>query len=320
MDFSKELSLVKPSRVFIIILLGLLIAAPVVAQDELATSLEVLSPGVEVLRVNTTNWISVNLEGIVGVGDMIRTDTSGRARVTFFADGTDTEILPNTTYHITEFRGAADRFSISAEVLIGQTIQRLSRLLDAASSYEITTPGMSLGARGTAFAVRVEESGRSGMLVSEGAVAADNADESASVDPGFGIRAEPEGNLSDVVRATTFEELDAALDGCAAVLTTPDDVSLNVRLGADTSYTRVGTISASEVTTLFGIAESGSWYRIEFRGGFGWILSSAAALDEGCVGLREFPDGFGPEDASLYSALGDQVELEDLLPTPTPGA
>ncbi len=308
----------KVARVFIIILMGLLIAAPLVAQDELAASLEVLSAGVEVLRVNTTNWISVNLEGIVGVGDVIRTNATGRARVTFFADGTDTEILPNTTYQITEFRGTADQFHISAEVLVGQTIQRLTRLLDAASIYEITTPGMSLGARGTTFAVRVEDSGRSAMLVSEGTVAAGNADAEAPVEPGFGIRAESEGSLSDVVRATTFEELDAALDGCSASLTTPDDVSLNVRLGADTSFDRVGTISASEITTLFGVVDSGNWYRIEFRGGFGWILSSNATVDDACVGLREFPDGFGPEDATLYSALGDQFELE--LLTPTPGA
>lgn len=285
-----------------ILLMALLISAPILAQDELAASLEVISSGVEVLRVNTTNWISVNLEGIVGVGDVIRTDATGRARVTFFADGTDTEILPNTAYQITEFRGTADQFHISAEVLVGQTIQRLSRLLDAASIYEITTPGMSLGARGTTFSVRVEDSGRSAMLVTEGAVAAGKADEEASVEPGFGIRAETEGDLSDVVRAVTFDELDAALDGCSATLTTPDDVSLNVRLGAGTSFDRVGTIAASEITTLFGVVESGSWYRIEFRGGFGWILSSSAVVDDACVGLREFPDGFGPEDATLYSA------------------
>lgn len=289
------------------------------AQNELAATLEVLVAGVEVQRVNTVNWIAVNVEAIVGVGDLIRTDATGHARVTFFADGVDTELLPNTTYGIQQFAGDDTQFTIQAEVLVGQTIQRLERLLNAGSSYDITTPTMTLAARGTEFAIRVEEEGRAAMLVTEGIVNAANEGDAASVPPGFGIRAEE--NLSDVVAATTFDELDAALDGCTAALSTDDDVSLNVRVGAGTEFPRVGTIDASEITLFMGASASGDWYRIGYRGGFGWILSSTAEIIGQCAGLRIFPDNYGPEDPTLYESIGDPVEMNDLpVPEITPEA
>ncbi|HUN09078.1 MAG TPA: SH3 domain-containing protein [Aggregatilineales bacterium] len=301
------------SRAVFLGLLTLLLLSSIIlahAQEELAASLEVLAPGVEVQRVNTEGWIAVTVEAIVGVGDTIRTDATGRARITFFADGVDTELLPGTTYRIQKFQGNDTSFVIEAEVLAGQTTQRLTRLLDPNSSYNINTPAMQLVARGTAFAIRVEPSGRSAMLVSEGSVGAGNPESDAQVDPGFGIRADE--SLSDVVEATTFDGLDAALDGCSAALSTPDDVSLNVRLGAGQDFPRIGTVSATDITNLVGTTESGDWYRIDFRGGFGWILSTTAEIGSGCAGLRLFPDGYGPEDASLYSSLGDPVTLEDL--------
>jgi len=281
---------------------------------ELAATLEVLSPRVEVLRVNTVNWITVNLEAIVGVGDTIRTDSTGRARITFFADGTDTEILPNTEYRITEFQSSGDSFDLSVDLIIGQTTQRLSRLLDANSTYEVNTPGMALAARGTEFTTRVLPSGRSAMLVSEGDIAAASEEDAAEVPAGFGVRADEE--LSAVVQARSFEELDAALDGCVASVQTLDDVRLNVRTGPGLDFPAVGTIAPSEITRFTGVIESGAWYRIEFRGAYGWILSSSADVDEACAGLRVFADNYGPEDATLYTSLGDEISLEDLAIAP----
>ena len=52
--------------IFILFVLLLPILGTLRAQsDELAATLEVLSAGVEVQRVNTTNWIAVKLEAIV---------------------------------------------------------------------------------------------------------------------------------------------------------------------------------------------------------------------------------------------------------------
>lgn len=264
---------------------------------ELAATLEVLEEGVEVLRVNTANWLPIRLEAIVGVGDMIRTNDTGRARITFFEDGTDTELLPNTTYQINRFEAVADGFTLEAEVVLGQTLQRLGRLLDANSNYTIRTPGMTLVARGTVFRIRVEESERSAMLVDEGLVDAGNESENADVGVGFGIRAEADTPLSDVVRATTFEQLDSALDGCPATLTTSDDVTINVRTAPNRDAEIIAGVSAENITILYGRTETTNWYRIMLDDGFGWILSSSAQIGT-CAGLRVFADDFAGENGT----------------------
>lgn len=304
----------------LIIFLSVVLVVQAQEQTQLAATLEVLKAGVEVKRVDTPNWIAIKVEAIVGVGDEIRTDATGSARITFFADGVDTDLLPNTVYRIEEFTGDGESFTLNAQVLIGQTTQRLGRTLDASSSYNITTPGMILAARGTEFAIRVEDSGRAGMLVQEGVVEAGNEEASAEVPPDFGIRAAPEEDLSDVVEARTFGELDAALDGCAAQVRTVDDVRLNVRLGPDLDTQRVGTVDALELTSVVGVSETDrqrtAWYRVRFNGGYGWVLSSAATVAEDCPGLRQF-DADWREDPMLYEALGETITLEDLTPAPT---
>lgn len=275
--------------IFLIAILLLVLIPNVQGQGELAATLEVITGTVAVQRVNTTNWVSVNVEAIVGVGDLIRTDATGSARIIFFSDGTETELLPNTEYRIDNFAGDEDSFNISVTVLTGQTVQRLNRLLDNDSSYDVQTPAMELVARGTEFRIRVEASGRAAMLVDEGTVASENEAETASVEPGFGLRADETTGLSDVVAATSFEALDAALDGCTATLETADDVSINVRSGPSTELERLGTVDASEISTLFGTVAGTGWYRIELEdGSFGWILSSNASIGD-CAGLREFP-------------------------------
>jgi uncharacterized protein YraI len=290
------------------------------AQDELAATLEVLSPGVEVLRVNTSNWLPVEIESIVGTGDTIRTDDSGQARVTYFADGTDVTLEANTSIQINTFSGDEDSFDVNFSVLAGETVQSIGRALGTESSYLVVTPAMTLGARGTVFAIRVENTGRAGLLVREGDVNASDEAASAQVPSGFGVRAEQGGELSEVVRASTFDELNAALDGCAISVTTSDDVSLNVRVRPSVDAPRVGTLAAADITNAIGVIESGGWYRIEFRGGFAWVLASEAAVGAGCAGLRLFPDDTPEEDASLYTSVGDPMMLEDLLPTATPSA
>jgi hypothetical protein len=266
----------------------LMLTFVVTAQNEFAATLEVLNAGVEVQRVNTANFIAVEVEAIVGVGDTIRTDDTGIALVTFFADGTDVTLDPNTEYRIVEFQGDDEDFQLTVEVLAGQTTHRLNRVLGANSNYDVETPGMTLAAQGTVFTIRVEDSGRSGMLVSEGIVDAGSDEASADVPPEFGIRSEVNNPLSDVVRASSFDELDSALDGCTVSVTTPDDVSMNVRVAPSVEAEQIGFVTASTLDNFIGVSADGLWYRIGFEDDFGWILSSTASVDSACAGLRVF--------------------------------
>lgn len=303
--------------IFILFILLLPVLGTLHAQStELAATLEVLAPGVEVQRVNTANWIEVKLEAIVGVGDSIRTDETGKARITFFSDGVDTELEPNTEYRITRFDGQDTSFNIGAEVVVGQTLQRIGRLLDSNSSYDITTPSMALAARGTEFVIRVTDTGRAATLVSKGVVKADAESKTADIPPGYGIRRDEGSDLSEVVQATTFDQLDSALDGCSASINVDGDFSLNVRQGADLSFPLVGTIAPGSIDRFFGKANATPWYRIAFRGNYGWVESTSAKLVDGCAGLRLFADGYGPEDKNLYQSLGNPIQPEDLQQGP----
>ncbi len=312
--------MMRRKSVLILFILLLPILGTLHAQsDELAATLEVLSAGVEVQRVNTTNWIEVKIEAIVGVGDTIRTDATGKARITFFSDGVDTVLQENTEYRITRFEGQDTSFHIGAEVVVGQTVQRIGRILDSNSSYDISTPSMALAARGTEFVIRVMDTGRAATLVTKGVVQADAEAATADVPPGYGIRRDEGQPLSEVVQATTFDQLDSALDGCTASIKVDGDFSLNVRQGADLSFPLVGTIIPTDIDRFFGKAAP-YWYRIPFRGGYGWVESATAKIADGCSGLRTFADKYGPEDMSLYQSLGNPIEPTDLqqAPAPTP--
>jgi hypothetical protein len=309
--------------VFALLLAG---TTPVYAQDSptnLAAVMEVISAGVEVKRVDTANWIAVNTEAIVGVGDVIRTDATGVARITFFSDGVETEIQPDSVFQIDVFEDrGGDSFGLSAQLLLGRSLQRVARLLDATSSYDINTPSMELTVRGTEFMIRVEESGRAAMLVTDGIAGAAASGQDSEVPAGFGIRSSEDGaGLSDVVEATDFDQLDAAIDGCGVTVRTPDDVRLNVRIGPALDFGRAGTIDAAEILRFFGVSEGGGWYRLDYRGGFGWVLASDITLDANCAGLRVFPDDH-VEDVNSYEALGEVIEVDDLAlpsqPVPTP--
>lgn len=281
---------------------------------ELAAVLEVLEGKVEIQRVNTVNRIAVSVEAVVGVGDTIFTDADGRARITYFEDGVSTEILANSTYRIDRFDGTVDgdTFNISVSLLLGQTAQQLQRLLNPNSSYDIQTPSMTLAARGTVFEIRVEESGRAAMLVRDGLVDASAGDQNAGVNAGFGVRALTDtAGLSDVVVASTFEELDAALDGCEILIQTPDDVSLNVRNSPGLEGELLGYLVADSIALALGVSASQDWYRVAFDDDFGWVLSSNAVVTESCAGLRVFPDTHIEGESISLESSGDADDDDD---------
>ncbi|MCI0710993.1 MAG: FecR domain-containing protein [Chloroflexi bacterium] len=281
-------------RVLILLLIVSFLApfAPTHAQEELlVASLEVINASVDVKRVDTDVWIPVTFETLLAQGDMIRTDEEGEAIITFFADGTSTELQPETEVIIADFRVEEEAFTITLEILAGITIQQVERILDQDSSYRVITPGVNMTVRGTDFAVRVEEDGRSSLLTFDGQVNASDT----PVDGGFGVRA-VDGELSDVVSADSFEALDTALDGCVATSSIQLDVQLNVRSGPATSNDVIATIPPSDIETVYGTIIGNTWYRIQLDdGSYGWIAADAVGLADECPLLRQFPVNYVEE-------------------------
>ncbi len=285
-----------------LLIFSLFLPASLTAQSDLVATLEVLKAGVEVQTAGTQVWVKINAETLINVGDTIRTDSTGEARITFFEDGTATILTANTEIRIRKFSSRGSQFDLSLEVVGGIVKQQVNNLLETESNYEVITPGMSLTVRGTNFDVRVEENGRSALVAFEGTVSADNPASTAEVTRGFGVRSEVNQPLSDVVVATNFEELDAALDGCTGQVDTEGDVRLYVRVSPSREAVAVGSVDPSEVTVLVGVTADEQWYRIPFRGGFGWISAvfMDVTINETCPGIRQYEDT-PVEDASLYN-------------------
>lgn len=260
--------------------------------EELVASLEVLDGGVTIQRAATTDFVLVNFESLVGVGDVIKTAADGRARITFFANGVETDVLPNSEFRIDAFTGNEEKYQLTVTLIVGQTAQRVLKVLDSGSSYIINSTGLELAVRGTVFDTRVERSGRSATVVREGVVKATNVGTASTADvpEGFGVRAEQGKGLSDVVRASSFAQLDSALDGCNGVIETVGDVVLNVRIGPGLNFEKIGTLDNLTAHRLYGVTETTEWYRVMFEGKFAWVFAPAVKLDSACAGLRRFPD------------------------------
>jgi hypothetical protein len=294
------------------------------ADDNLVASLETLNDGVSVQRAGTLGFVAVKKETLVGVGDSIKTDSNGQARITFFANGTDTTVLPGTEFRIDSFSGSEDQYQLAVTVVVGQTESRVQKLLDSGSSYQINSSGMEMAVRGTVFAVRVEQSGRSATIVEQGLVktkSSGSASMNADIPAGYGVRTDKNKGLSDVVKAANFKQLDSALDGCGALIQTIGDVVLNVRLGPGLNFQRIGELETRRLEKVIGETETTQWYRIPYRGGFAWVFAPALKLDSGCPGLRQFSDSYGPEDGTQYSNLDKGIvvtPLPTMTPTPLP--
>jgi hypothetical protein len=266
---------------------------------------------VEMRRVRTETFVPLRRSSLVGVGDHVRTDASGRTVVTFFDGVLFVDVLADTEIEIEALSGDAISSEATVSVLRGFTTHRAALLLDDKDNYRIKTPGMSAVLLEGSMNVRVEPDGRSAIFVGGiGRVEVTDAEgNTATITQGLGVRTDAGGTLSEVVPASSFPILDSALDGCASSIRTIGDTRMNVRQGASFDFPRIGGLDNGEPIRVMGIATSGDWYRIRYRGGFAWIISPRLPVEEGCAGLRIFPDAFGPEDASLYENLVDPIEL-----------
>lgn len=274
--------------VLLTVMFALAASQQVTSQDNLAATLLVDRLGVEIKRANTSAWVRVQKESIVGVGDEIRTTVSGEASIDFIFVGANLTVSPGSTIRIVTFeRTGEDEVELEVEMTEGF----MSQTLEVSGVYQLIMPGMAMEANISASRVRVESDGRSAVLVDSGKVIVNAEGEDAELTTGLGIRSPVDAVLSEIVPAGNFPLLDSRLDGCLVEVVPQGDVVLNVRQGPTLEAPRVGNIEGQLIDRFFGETEDG-WYRIRFGGNFGWISSlvSDVTIDEECPGLRPFED------------------------------
>lgn len=131
----------------VILLQGSPEAAPAPAGTISSTTGEVL-----VQRQGTATWIIADAGMKLYANDHIKTDGNGTAEIIFF-EGSIIEVGGNSEVLVSELAIAPETGSTSIKLqqIVGHTVNRVQKLVDSSSKYEIETPAGSAVVRGTGF-------------------------------------------------------------------------------------------------------------------------------------------------------------------------
>jgi hypothetical protein len=164
------------NKLLSIFVLSILVASTLVGCGSAPSTLTTLSAAerdVFVMKAGTDSWAEAEVGMSLGVGDSIKTDDDSSAEITFF-DGSTIELQAGTEIEITSLDISTDTGSttITLEQTIGNTISRVTKLLDPASRYEVETPTGVVAVRGSAMQVYVIEDGTTWAINLEGEIRA----------------------------------------------------------------------------------------------------------------------------------------------------
>lgn len=133
------------------------------------TTLSVLSGDVFVLKQGTDTWVQVTDGMTIVTGDRVKTGAKAHALITFF-EGSTMEVQPDTEVSIEEISTVDETGSttIKLKQKVGETWNRVEKLIDPASCYEIESPAGAAVVRGTTIGVVVKLAGDTKAKVLEG--------------------------------------------------------------------------------------------------------------------------------------------------------
>ena len=133
------------------------------------TVISTVTGEVLVLKAGTTSWSEVSSGMTLGVGDRIKTGDGSNATITFF-EGSTIELAADTEISVSELGIAEPTGSTVIKLWqqIGKTRNRVEKLVDPASRYEIETPAGAAVVRGSVGDVEVSEDGTTRITNIEG--------------------------------------------------------------------------------------------------------------------------------------------------------
>ncbi|MEM6283544.1 MAG: SH3 domain-containing protein, partial [Chloroflexota bacterium] len=100
------------------------------------------------------------------------------------------------------------------------------------------------------------------------------------------------GNVDDLYnleKPFSPAQVEGELYGCPGTVTT-DGRDLNARSGPGTANVQYGQFPDGAEVFVMGIVESGGWYRVQYRSGFGWVQRLAVTLMDPECELPTLPD------------------------------
>jgi len=302
-----------------LLVFGLLVQVPLMAQEPLAAVLEITYAGVELKRANTDEWLPlpVGAQAPFGIGDSLRTGKTGRVLLSF-DDAAQTLVMPLSEFQLQTFVKAADKMDLKAKLVSGRSIQQISDP-SRFESYLVEMQHMTLQAPTALFATQVFADVSSDVIVAQGAVTAVKGDEQIELNAGSGIRAgETFGEVVNLTPPQGFPFLAVGSDTCRALIqsTIPGETSVSVRIGPGEGYLNLGNILNGTIIPILGVADEGGRYLTPYLSTYGWLIPSGVTL-QSCNNLPLIP----AEAQIIYGVINPaSFEMDLLVPffgTPT---
>lgn len=301
-------------RTFFIVLFAVFLVQINTAQTLYASALNVRYEGVELLRANTTEWLPLNTVGTIapfGEGDIMRTDVSGRASLTF-GDAFEILILPNSTFELTQFaQDDTGTFQFEARVQGVMVQSTFTPDIIGNQTFVLENAEITITDSADLFSLWVYDDQPSTITVAEGELTVFDSDNSTLINANQAYRFDAdEATIHDLDQPLNAPRLTGILEGCLGTVQTEGNVNLFVRTGIGRGFQPMDAISPNTVVPIMGVTESG-WARIQFLSGFGWLLASALVTE--CTDLPTLPDD-SPEEQFLTVINVTESEVAILQP------
>jgi uncharacterized repeat protein (TIGR01451 family) len=123
---------------------------------------------VTLMKGGTGAWIEAQVGTSLVVGDVVRSGSGSAAEITFF-DGTTIDLDADTQVEVASLNiSGSGSTTIGLKQQIGNTISRVTHLVDTESSFEIETPAGVAAVRGSVMVVYVIEDGTTWITNNQG--------------------------------------------------------------------------------------------------------------------------------------------------------
>lgn len=206
---------------------------------------------VQVLRNGSTNPVNATNGMELGVGDTITTGNDGSANLTFF-DGSVMEIKANSEILVNELSTASTgSTAVSLKETVGSTINRIGKLVDSASKYEVDTPAAVAVVRGTVFDLLVQQNGTTTVKAEQDSVSFTASGVAVTVNQGFQSTAVKNGTPS------TPSAIITTTPTATPTSTSTSGETLGDVLGTGKS---IGDVKFDQVMTTSGQTQPMTWH------------------------------------------------------------
>ncbi|MCJ7790954.1 MAG: FecR domain-containing protein [Dehalococcoidia bacterium] len=134
------------------------------------TMLSITEGNVFVMKAGTDDWIEAQVRMTLEPGDIVKSGNSSSAEITFF-DGSTIELEAGTEVEVVSLNiSDTGSTTIKLKQAIGNTISRVTKLVDSASCYEVETPACVAVVRGSVMLVNVIADGTTWVTNEEGEI------------------------------------------------------------------------------------------------------------------------------------------------------